>query len=478
MKPTFHPSRFAQVVLALAALTFTQCNKPAADSPAGPASTTTSSKSAGAASGNSVATVAEGASPSFRAVASKLELGGRSFEYSEAGCAPALAAFLDEIMKALPEQERRGIPPGFTFAKLSQLLGLDAVAATGSSARARGDGSFHSRTFAHMPQGRKGLMTLSGGPAAKLMMLDFAPKDTDLALEFPIHFNEFARDVLPGILDMIPPSERTGFEHEMSQPLPPIGLTGKQIIEKLDARVGIFLRLDPTQKFQPAPNAPEFPGADGVIVIERLGWLVEALKPQFMPALKDPGAPVAVTDEGGVLTVRFKGPAGPPPMDYQPVLRFDSKADRIIIASRTALFDSILAGKEKITQGADFTQAWRDMPGEGNGCIYASSRLLQTFSDLIAKAAEREGGSGERAKVARMIFERVKPLLSRGQAVLLANQPDGILALANTSIPAAGSTVTAVSAVAVLAGLALPVYKRVQVQGVEAAERKSTEQLK
>src|SRR6185436_11671439 len=110
------------------------------------------------------------------------------------------------------------------------------------------------------------------------------------------------------------------------------------------------------------------------------------------------------------------GPAGPPPMDYQPVIRFDPKADRILIASRPALFDSVVAGKEKITQGADFTQAWRDLPTEGNACIYASSRLLQTFSDLVAKAAQTARGSAADAAIMGKIFDWVKPLLSRGQA--------------------------------------------------------------
>jgi Tfp pilus assembly major pilin PilA len=472
MKSLFRPKQFLQIVAGLAALTFTQCDKPGTGTPAG----STPATIAGAAE-NPVALIGEGASPAFRAVASRLEIGGRSFEYSEAGAAPALATFLDEIMKVLPETERKGIPAGFTFAKLFRLLGLDSITATGSSARARADGAFHSRTFAYMPQGRKGLMTLSGGPAAKLMLLDIAPKDTDFALEFPLYLKDFARDVMPEILSMIPPAERAQFEQQMSQPVPPLGISGKQMMEKLDARIGIFLRLDPTQKFQPTPDAPVMPGADGVIAIDRLGWLVEALKPQFMPMLSQPGGPVKVTDEGGVLTIRFTGPAGPPPMDYQPVLRFDPKADRILIASRPALFDSVVAGKEKITQGADFTQAWRDLPAEGNACIYASSRLLQTFSDLVAKAAPTARGSAADAAVLGKIFDWVNPLLSRGQALVIANQPDGILAASNTSIPAAGSTMTAVSTVAVLAGLALPAYSRVRVKAVEANELSTLRQV-
>ncbi len=475
MKRTSLPKRFAQVTLALASLVFTQCDKPAASTPSGTTTAAPSPKSA--APGDSAALVSEGASASFRAVASHLELGARSFEYSETGGVKMLVDFLDEIIKALPERERRDFPPGFTLGKVFQILGLDSVAATGASTRARGDGSFHSRAFAHTPQGRKGLLTLGGGPAAKLMLLDLAPKDTDLAVEFSISLKDFAREALPSILAMIPPAGRKEVEEKLSEPIPPLGMSGRQILEKLDARIGIYLRLDPSQKFQPSPNAPEFPGADGVIVIERLGWLVEALKPQFMPMLSQPDAPVTATDEGGVLTVRMKSPAGPPPMDFQPVVRFDPKADRILIASRVAHFDSIAAGKEKITQGADFTQAWRDLPTEGNSCIYASARLLQTAGDLIGKAVEKEGGSASDKAIFAKVFGWVKPHLSRGQALVVANQPDGILAVANASIPVGSSTMAAVSTAAMLAGFAMPVVSTARLRAVETSDMSNLKQV-
>jgi len=466
MKILFFSKRFTQVFLGLVALAFTPSGMPAAES-----------QTPGAAT-NSVAIIGEGASPAFRAVASRLELGGCFYDYSETGGVKILATFLDEILKALPERERKDIPPGFTVAKLFHLLGLDSVAATGSSARTHADGGFHSRTFAYMPDGRKGLMTLSGGPAAKLMLLDFAPKDTDLALEFPIDLKDFAREALPEILAMIPPEGRAQFDREMSQPLRPIGITGRQIIEKLDLRAGIFLRLDPSQKFQPAPGAPPLPGADAVIVIERLGWLVEALKPQFMPMLSQPDSPVSVTYEGGVLTLRMISPVDRPPLDYQPVLRYDSKADRILIATRPAIFGSVVAGGEKITQGADFAQTWRDLPDEGNACIYASPRLLRTAADLIEIAAKSDRSSSPADKVIiGKIFNWVKALLNRGQAVVIANQPDGILTLANASVPIASSSMTAVSTVAVMAGFALPVFSRAQVRAVETNDLSTLRQV-
>jgi hypothetical protein len=193
--------------------------------------------------------------------------------------------------------------------------------------------------------------------------------------------------------------------------------------------------------------------------------------------LSQPEAPVTFTDEGGVLTVRMKAPAGPAPMDFQPVVRFDSKADRIIIASRVALFDSIVAGKEKITQGADFTQAWRDLPTEGNASMYVSARLLQTVGNLVAKATEKEGGSGADKAIIAKLLGFVKPHLSRGHALVVANQADGIFAAANSSIPVGSSTIAAVSTAAVLAGIAVPNYSMARVKAVAASDMNNLKQV-
>ncbi len=431
-----------------------------------------------AAPSNSVALVSEGLSPSFRVVASHLDIGGCSLSYSETSGAGALALFLDEILKMMPASERKDMPPGFSFANLFKMLGLDSVAAMGSSSRQRANGSYHSRNFTHMPQGRKGLMTLSGGTAEKLLLLDVAPKDTDFALEFPLALKYFAQDVMPGVIKFVPAGEREKFDKELLRPLPVLGLSTKEILDKLDARIGLFLRLDTTQKIALSPDAPPLPGMDGVIVLDRLGWLFEALKPQFMPALQGAESPATVSLDGGMITIRMKSPAGPAPMDFQPVMRFDPKADRILIASRPALFESVVAGTEKFSQSADFAQSWRDLPTDGNACVHISSRFLQTISDGITKnmPATRANSASEMAIVQKMM-DWIKPLINHGQTVVLANQPDGILTSSNTSIPAGSSALTTVSTISILAGIALPAFTKIKERGHDARVINDLKQL-
>jgi type II secretory pathway pseudopilin PulG len=309
------------------------------------------------------------------------------------------------------------------------------------------------------------------------MLLDLAPKDTDLALEFPLFFKDYARDVMGQIANLMPAAERQKFDAQMSQPVPQLGVSIRDIFEKTDARVGIYLKLDPSQKIKLSPQAPELPALDGVIVIERLGWLLEKLKPQIVQMFSDPRAPATLTDEGGVLTIKFNQPAGPPPMDYTPVLRFDAKADRLVIASRAPIFDAVVAGTDKFSQRADFAGAWRDLPSEGNACLFASSRLLLTVGDLIGEGMKASKSTPNDVAMVAMFADWLKPLAARSQALIIANQSDGVLMTSNTSVPLMGSSLTAVSVVAVLAGTALPAFTKIQERAAQTKEINNARQV-
>src|SRR5690242_20163859 len=90
---------------------------PATTAPATPAASTSAPANVAAPAvpapspAGSAAVVTEGLSPSFRAVASRLELGGASFAYEESNGTMALAALLDRFMSLVPAAERKGLPP-------------------------------------------------------------------------------------------------------------------------------------------------------------------------------------------------------------------------------------------------------------------------------------------------------------------------------------------------------------------------------
>ena len=422
--------------------------------------------------------ISEGLSPSFKAVTSRLELGAGFFEFSENKNAPLMITMLDAVMKALPESERSGMPADFTLSKLLSILGFDSIAATGSSSRERADGSFHSRTFAYTPDGRKGLLTLTGGPSEKLLMLEIAPKDTDLAIEFPIQLKGYITDGLPRALSLLSPLERTRFAQQTAEPVPGLNMTMKEFAEKLDLRVGIFARLDPSKTVTLEPNMPPVPIGDVLIAIDRAGWLFKKLLPDLLTKIDESGAPIVKSEDGEVLTLRFDKPMGKEPMDYQPALRFDAKQDRILIASRVSLLESVVAGKERIEQGKAFAQDWRNLPTEGNVVMYASSRFLQTAGDLMGAAMKSAGApSAADAAIMEQMAAVLKPLLNHGQAMVLSNEVDGVLLRSNSSISPGSSSLPMISGVAMAAGFALPVFSAAQEKGRQATDLNTLRQL-
>lgn len=472
-------NRFLLTGYSLGLIFLAQCNKndvPAtSDSVVTPAAAVASANT----SAGSVPLVKEGLSPAFRSVTSHLDLGGCSFSYAEVNPGSSWASMLDSILSVVPESERKDFPPGFSFGKIFNVLGLDSVTAVGSSARQRSDGTFHSRAIAYAPSGRIGLLSLTGGPATKLLLLEMAPKETDLGIELSLDIKDFMRDSWPKLLSLVPSEERAKMEAEASQPIPPLGLSTKQILEKIDIRLGLFIQVDPSQNVRLSPTSPPIPGMDGILVIDHLGWLIEALKPQFMPMLKDPSAPVEVTDADGVLTIRAKGPLSVAPLDYQPVVRYDAKADRILIATRPAAFDTALSGKGKFTQRTDYAEIWRDLPTEGNDCIFVSKKYLQLIGDNLASLPSLQGSGASAADTAIIgkIVEWAKPLLGRSQAVVLANQADGITTASNMTIAFNPTNMTGISTLAIMASLAVPAFNKVQEKGTQTKEMSSARQV-
>ncbi len=426
---------------------------------------------------NAAPVITDGLSPSFQAVVSHLELGGCFFNYTEAGGTPFLVTLFDEMLKIAPEAERKDLPAGLSFSGIYSMLGLNGLEAVGSSSRQRADGAFHSRTFSYIPKGRTGLLGLAGGPAEKLLLNDFAPKDTDFAIEFPIHLKGVAAAAMPTVLKMLSPVEQAKLGQQMMEPLPGVGVSAKELLEKLDSRVGLFVRLDPAHKTKFSPDMPELPMADAVLVVERAGWLLRDVLPKMMDEIaRDPS--VKVIKDGPNLTIMSAQPMGQPPMDFQPVVRIDAKADRIIAASRVNLLESVLAGTDRVTDGEGFKSAWRDLPEAGNTALYVSPRLLQTFSGLIETAAQSEAGkSADTIAGIQRIFGLAKPFLSHPQAVVLANEPDGIFVASNTSIAMGSSPLPMISVVATLAGIALPVFAEAQIKGRLAADINQVKQM-
>ncbi|MEN3941018.1 hypothetical protein WJU23_06980 [Prosthecobacter sp. SYSU 5D2] len=418
----------------------------------------------------SVPVITANASPHFMKVASQLELGGSAFNYADQeGFMAAVAVMLDDALQNMPAEQRQDVPPGLSFVKLFDAFGLNSVKAMGSSSRLTDSGLYHSRSYAYMPGGRKGLSTLNGAEAQGFLTHEMAPKGTDLALEFPIYLKAIATDSLASFMGMAPAEARAETEAKLAEPIPPLGITVRELIEKLDARLGLFIRVDPEQ--QMAVPGAEFPlpGVEALIVAEHLGWLLEPLKTQFMPMLLSPALPVEVEDKDGILTITFKMPMGPAPMDFQPVLRFDSKADRLMVATRPAFMSAALEGKELLAADAEFQKAWTGLPDEGNSALYVSPVFLKTLRGMMRQSLALSDEPQASKEMMEKALDFLTPYLAQGQAACTANSADGTLGVANLAFPLGNSsTLATLTTLSIVSSLAVPAFNGMQTKANEA----------
>ena len=379
-----------------------------------------------------------------------------------------LGGFFEEIFKNMPEKEKAQLPPNFSFKKMMNMTGLDSIKASGASSRKVSEGMNHHRSFACTPEGRKGFLSLTGGPAEPLLAPAFAPQDTDLALEFPLHLKDLVAEAWPVILESSPKEQRAMIEAMASAPQPVLGMSYREMAEKLSVRVALFATMMPEQSLSAPGAAVSLPGVNAAIVIDKLGWIKDVLKAQVLPMLQSPGSPVEVQNVNGALVGRFRGPMGPPPMDFQPAFLLDDAGDRLIIATRPGYYDAVMAKGEKLATQPDFARVWKGMPAEGNGGLFLSKRLMVAVIDAIkaegtASAAKATGKDKASNEMAMTLINMISSHARYPQAFCFANQPDGILSVSNSSIPTMNpGSFSSITTLAVLSSLAVPAFTTVQ----------------
>lgn len=454
-------SMILRILPVLALLGLAQCNK--------------NTEPAAAAGSPGLTLVSTGGSPHFQAVASRLEVGGASFTYGEEeNVAGLLGAFMEEAFKKMPAEEKAKLPPNFSFQRMMALTGFYSIKASGTSSRKVSEGLNHHRSFAYTPEGRKGFLTLSGGPAEPLLTPALAPQDTDLALEFPLHLKDLMAEAWPVILESSPKEQRAMIEAMASAPQPMLGMSYREMLEKLSVRVALFATLVPEQTFSAPGSAVTFPGVNAAIVIDKLGWIKDVLKTQVLPMFQAPGSPVEVQEVNGAVVGRFRGPMGPPPMDFQPIFTLDAAGDRLIIATRPAYHDAVMAKDAKLSSQPDFARVWQGMPAEGNGGMFLSKRLMVTLIDVLkteaaaslAKSTDKDKSANE---MAVSLINMISSHARYPQAFCYANLPDGVLNVSNSSIPAMNpGSLSSITSLAVISSLVVPALSTVQQRGAEA----------
>jgi hypothetical protein len=436
----------SQSILLLSLVVLSQC-RPAPEPPKAMASV--------------IPLISEGLSPHFRTVVSRLEVGGSSFTYFESDTSTDwFRSLLEQMIENLPEKERAQLPPKFSLARLFGVVGLDSVAAGGVSSRLGADGRRYSRAYLYTPEGRKGLLALTGGEAEPLLMHRHAVAGSDFAIEFPLRLKDWFVQAWDAVVEMAPATAQAQLEAGLQSKVPGSDLSLRQYLEQMDLRLAVLGRLRPDQQI-PVPNSPvSVPGVDVALVIDRLGPFLPLLK-QWLENL--PPQIFVRQEEADVFQIQLSQATT---LDYQPVLRLEG--EQFILASRPVYLTELLAKDERLTDEDEFVAVWKGLPEKANGAVYLSSRFMPCVFDTMRRVLRVLPASqgDEQVKQALVgLMDKMDRSSKEAHAFAYANEADGIFAATHSRFAApSASSLSSITAIAVVASMAMPALQMVQEQ--------------
>jgi hypothetical protein len=359
-------------------------------------------------------------SPHYPAVAEHLDLGGTFYLYLDIdGDIQRGAALIQEVLENiensdLPEETLKRIDA----LRISEELGFEGIKALGMSSYRESSGMFLNRGYAHIPDGRKGLMQVFGRAPHAFDALSMAPPDAALVVEQDVNARA-VMDVVLSILDRVNgPNETEKMLRDLSEPLPFFEMTPRDIVNLLDTRVIAIFKLDPENKMRVPDLKTDVPAIHAVVAVDNMGALIDPFLRQDPPL-----PPFRVESTGDFDSVFFNETLFSEAPYLRPVMRRHRPTNRLFIATDAAFLDDCLNGGPSIADNADFIAASRDLPiQKGNGLVYASKdffgQLRENMSALMATDPDTRW------------MQRIMPLLmpasTTGEISVTVNEPEGL----------------------------------------------------
>ncbi len=408
----------------------------------------------------------------FEAVSAHLDLGGEIYAYMDVdGDAQKLASlfngFLDQIRKA----SAGDIPPQLAALDMEALasdLGLTGIGALGMSSYKKGE-LYHSNYYLHVPGGRTGLLKIAGGDAAPFSTRNLAPSGSDIIMEQDLDLKSAFELIGTLALKYGGPEVAAELAAATSQPIEGTGLTVAAIFGHLDTKISVVGQIHPDKPLDlPADVPVKIPGIDLLIALDNLGPVFAKLTSTIPQGQR--GQLISEGDGFTDLTL-------PVPPDaaklFQPVIRHETASGRVLFASSPAYLARCLAGDSSAWDDAAFQDAMEGLPETGNGLSFASAKFFKEYLRVYNSMFEAMSAQGGMAPGSGELFVGIMNAMGfsgdHSQARVITNLPDGILVVENTTVSAKQNIVAAgVTAVAVVAGVMVPVTTRIQQQSMPA----------
>ncbi|MCK9523298.1 MAG: hypothetical protein M0R76_09705 [Proteobacteria bacterium] len=325
-------------------------------------------------------------SPHYQAVSQRLDLGGELFFYADMeGDVQRGAEVLQGIWSDLYGRDIEAEGDDRASAKidwvqLSRILGFSSVHALGMSSYRESNGMFLNRSYLHIPDGRKGLMQVSGHAPHAFDVLQLAPDTAALVGDIDLNLRAIV-DVLKAFdAQSADGDERIydALEKRLALPLALLKMTPDELVQRLDTRLMFVMKLDEMQKARWPDFAEPMARFHAVTVFDNLGVLLEPFwQRNPLPSL------LRTYSKGDFDYIAFKRALMPELPYLRPVLARQRPTGRLFIATDEAFLAECLDGTTSIATAPEFLQASHNMPVDsGNSLLYVSpqyTRWVQAF---------------------------------------------------------------------------------------------------
>jgi type IV pilus assembly protein PilA len=412
------------------------------------------------AQGSTVAIVSESErSRHFEAVNRHLELGGTLYGYGDVdGDALALAGGMQALVHQIAAAQPMASPlEKQDFKALFSDLGLNDVKAIGFSSVREASGNFRNRTFLYTPDGRHGIFAAFGGQPGRFLGARLAPADTDFYSECEFDVSALYDTVKAVVKKVGGPDAAAALEKDVKEAGASAGFSALDIIEGLNGRLTIIVRLDPGHTYETqGPNSLKIPAFSAIVRVDGIGAAVVnglAKSPQLV-----------ATKDG---TMRLFAPSAPSPISgLEPVLAVDGKT--FYAATSAAFLRECLARTAGLETNPEFSAGLATLGPDGNGITWISQRFFSRIREmgaLNAKVAQQQKNMFD-------YFALNVPIVTQPLFSVRTNLPDGILVRSNWNRSLKSNiamfTVYNPVTVGLMAAMAIPAFQKVK----QASEEK------
>jgi len=183
----------------------------------------------------------------------------------------------------------------------------------------------------------------------------------------------------------MPPED---LDRSLRQRVLDLDFTLADIVERLNTTAGLILAVDETRPLRIPGESFWFPYVDFLFRIDGLGDVADAIAGR---AAIDPF--IAVERTADWIFVRPAISLPPPWNTYEPSVAKEVATGRMYVVSSPAFLKQCTGTTARVTQNADFTQAFEELPMRGNGLMYFSPRLTRQMHAQLDRVIENNGAS-------------------------------------------------------------------------------------